>query len=379
MVKHVPAKPREPARLQNLAHVAVVSGDLNDSVVSPVSETLAVGGATVHGADWQTLRTQLHTEGQVQSAASAALPPSLTGVTESLGVAGGTLGGVVGLKTVLDGVEAGDKEKVLSGAADVTTSAASLAALGVMGGATILGPAGGVLLSLRALRRLEKKDRTERLNGAGDLLTGSTVVAAALKMPLAATAGFGAAATGLSIVRGLHDIKLGHESGKTSQSSGGLGKLMGAAGLVLLTTGAAAIPGVGLIIAGALLPTMRHVSLLRKVIDPAVRVADRTLYPASVRLEHGVDRLSDFVRPATRPLLRALERVKAFAHPVTAPINHAVSVAADHALAGVRWSIDRVSATRAAQALDTTVGVVTEHLPEWKKPEDPAPPSAVNG
>ena len=317
------------------------------------------------------------------------MPAEMKGVANGLGMAGSAVGGVAGIAQMVHGFKTGDSKTVVAGAADMTTAAASLAALGVIGGAAVLGPASGMLLSVRGLHRMKHDDRSTRLNGATDLVSAAAVTAKmAGHVPWGVTLGIGGGATILGALRGLESIHQAHAQNRRSLLVRGVGELVTTTGIVGIAAGAGLVPGIGLIVGGAMLPLLRRIKPLRATIDKGIDATDRLLSPVARVSDRAWKRMDAVVTPASQRVERALR-------PVGRPFRPLLA-----ALAKTRWrvrgavmstagkGVAKLSGTRVSRALDKVTGLVNRLvLPETEEPLFPpqapvspaAPPPAAAG
>lgn len=300
-------RPAPKERKKPLDQVAETSQELRSDVLVPLQSSVRLsGGLAVARPELQGVTHR----SQVESTLGQQVSP---GLTRGLGITGGALGGVVGVHRVLDGVRKQDAPQVISGAAEMTTSATALASAGVIGGAAVLGPVGSVLLATRGLQALEEVDRDKRLAGAGDMVTASTLAARFLQAPLALSLGLGGLATGVAVLRGLSSL----EKPDLRSQTRGLGELTSALGLTLVATGLAVGPGVAVMLAGAALPLLRRTGL-RKYLDPAVRELALRTAPLAKRVRQSEERIDRALAPVTIPVKEA---VKAVTQPLRPPLE----------------------------------------------------------
>ncbi|MHB2018329.1 MAG: hypothetical protein ACYCW6_15380 [Candidatus Xenobia bacterium] len=354
MIPSTPPPPQDPRekrqRLQHLSALAADSGSLNDDVVTPLTSTLTYGGAAIaRSSTWQVPAGAAETPTQISNLAQAHLSPAMQGMTNGLGTTGSALSGVAGIKDLVVGVEKGDAGQTLSGAADVTTSAGALASAGLIGGALVLTPAGGVLTGLRGLHELRATDRSTRLSGASDLVSGGTLVSSVSEAPLALTLGLGLGATALGAIQGLHSIKQAHDTNNVAPAVTGTGKILAAAGIGLIATGVGLAPGLGLIVAGSALPLLRLSHRARPAVDRIGKVSERLLYPAANQVDKGLDWTGRVTKPA-------LHRIGGVASPVLAPLARLQDRATEAVMKAARGPLDALASTPVAQAVDHAAG-----------------------
>lgn len=358
-------------RLKNLAQVAAGAKDVKSTIVTPLSTSVSVGGSLANPDALRAVPGAIKTQSDVEGIGTANLPSSLKEVTTGLGVAGGALGGVVGLHDVLNGVRSGDTDKVVSGAADVTTSAAALASLGVIAGGALLSPAGGVLLSMRGLHQLHEQDRSKKLSGAADLVTAATLLSkVSTLVSSGAVLGLGAVATGLSLVRGLDNIHRSHVEGKRPLLIKGTGDLLSSVGVTALASGLAVWPGLGLLLVGASLPLLHRFSALRRPVDRVVNTADRLASPLAGRMDRAWNRVDAVVTPMVNRAKAALQPLTRPFAPLVRTLGRWGNTIQTTVMGMARRGLDGVEGTRLAAGLDRVMGAVNRHLLPVSEPAD---------
>lgn len=337
--------PPKRARLDHLAALGDASRDASENVVTPINQSIGVTNIYVP-------RLQ-HTSSTVSTT---------SGLPIALGTTGGTLAGVAGVKDLLDGMATGDRKKVWSGATDVTVSATTLSALGVMGGAAFLGPAGTALLGIRAFQRMDTQDRGTQLKGLSDLATAGALACALCPMTAPVRAGVALVAAGVGVLKGLHDLREGHDLHKPRTRLDGFGGLVSSAGILMLSTGFGTIPGLGLVIAGSILPVAGRIKFLHQPIDRAVGLVDRHLYKTAVKVDGAMTRVSRAINPSMEPVRRAMKKFD--------PVRERVRRVEDKGLAACRKGLAKFAQTRFATYLNEGAGNLMRRIKPYIVTED---------
>jgi hypothetical protein len=301
----------------------------------------------------------------LQSAGTGVPAASAAGLSQwgfGLGIAGGAVGGFSGVSQMLWGVKKGDPRGVMNGAANVTVAASTLAALGVVGGAALMAPLGTVLLASRGLHSLNAQKRADRLNGYGDLATAGAIASKVMHGPLGLTFGFGFAAIGIDLCKGLNDLKNAREKHDPTLRIRGTGGVLSSIGVGMVAAGVGLAPGLGLILVGVTLPLLERVPVLRPAIDRTAQAADWLLYPVA----HGTDRAAHYAMrrldPLLKPLGRAMRSVRQTLPPLTSPIEKRVGQAVHGTLGVAQKGLHWIESRRWFQRLDTAVQRLNERL-----------------
>lgn len=312
-------------RLKNIDKASHASGEIKEDVVDPIKWSASLSGHSVEG----------------------------------LGVAGGALGSVNGFNMMLNGVRARSPRQVLAGAAETTAAAASLAVLGIIGGATWLAPVGAGLLLTRALGRAGSPERATRIDGTIDTFSALVLMSSAAHFSHPTVLCLGAGAALVNGLRGLHRINVGHRAQEDRLKIRGTGEIISSIGLATLLAGA---PGTALVFGGASLSLLQRIPALRPHMDNVVKAADRTLYPLSVHTDAALNHIQARLQPLQKPAEKIAGQIGSAVGPVVNPVRRVAGRIGNSLLAGAAGVLDRLSSSAAFHKVDDGIGALREML-----------------
>jgi hypothetical protein len=310
-------------RLKHLRKAIENSEVLRDEIFNPLESTVQVAGAgLISPAAMREAAVSL------QSPVSAGAPVATgwQGTLTGLGVATGMLGGIVGVTQMVIGAKEQKPSMLLSGAAEITVSAASLGSL--IPGAGVLAPIGAALMGLRGAYDSTAPSRAKQMGGVQDFAASAAVLSNSLGAPLIAM-GLGATTSAVGVLAGLHDIRKAHESHDAARTAHGLSTMATALGVGLIASGVGLLPGMALVLGGLAEPMLRHFKKLQPIVDRVNAPLEKLLYPVARVTDKALDKVGEVVIPLLKPLKSVAHELDHSA--LMAPVHQAI----EHSEAGL--------------------------------------------
>ena len=332
--------------------MAAKSQEARDEVISPLKDTFQMAGSGLVGDT--SVRAAADNLQSSYETGEAPIPASMQGMMTGLGMTGAALTGVVGVTQIVEGAKQNKVPMMLSGAAELTTSAVSLTSL--IPGAGSLAPLGAALIGLHGMGETSSTDRSRQLGGMQDSMAAATFLSHVLAVPTVLTLGLGSATSMAGCLRGLHEIKEAHDTGDVGLRARGLSNMATAVGVGLIATGVGVAPGIALALTGLATPLLRHFKTLQPTVDKVTGEADKMLYPVAQRTEAALDKAEAWAKPLLDPVTHKLDQV--VKSPLLQPVEHLADKAGDKLCEVTQKVVAKAVDTPLFQKVDDLTGTV---------------------